>query len=617
MTESTTIDRALRATGVLRACNESGVLDAADVHVMTRVARLAGGDTAEPALFAGAMAVRALRHGSVCVPLGSLRREALVLDPELTLPSDVEIRAALDASPLVRGSDAGPVRPLRLVDAGGETLLYLEKYFQQEERLRALLDDRAASRPMVDAALLAARLDALFPTDAVDARSGARQKVAAAVALTSWTSAIVGGPGTGKTHTVARIIALLRDQLGDRLRLHLAAPTGRAAARLAESVNGQADELGIPRVEATTIHRMLGPIRGSLSTFRHHAGNPLPHNVVIVDETSMVSLTTMASLLDAVRPDARLILVGDPDQLASVDAGVVLADIVARPVGGAGVVPPPSSEVEAVLAEASAADYSPAESTEVRAGIARLLGSRRFDAGLAALAEAVRAGDPEAVTAAVDAGGAITRHDDVDSSTLRATVLTTHRSLIAAARVGDAESALDALRGHRILCAHREGPYGAAWWSRQVVIWLAEEGLRAAAGRFYPGQPILVEANDPAAGVYNGDIGVVVDAGADDSAGGRRLLVAIDRGVKPLLISPYRIAEFSTVYAMTIHRSQGSQYRDVTVILPPEDSPLHTRELVYTAVTRAQRSVELVGTARSLELGVTQHVQRASGLRYR
>ncbi|MGX6511384.1 exodeoxyribonuclease V subunit alpha [Rhodococcus sp. SJ-2] len=615
---------AQRGKGALREFNEAGVLAAADVHVALRLANL-GGEPNTDVHLATALAVRAVRSGSVCLDLTRLRDVTVeededgnpVVDLEsLPWPHDGDVLGALQRSPLVIGGDHGSLRPLRLVDTDEGPLLYLDRYFRQEQMIREVLAARSDGFPAADDDRLSAALDELFRDQSDRTKSSPapdRQRVAAALAATHHTTVIAGGPGTGKTHTIARILALLEMIEGPGLRIGLAAPTGKAAARLQESVREQESVLPLPPgLSAMTLHRLLGWQRGR-TRFRYHADNHLPYDVIVVDETSMVSLTMMCRLLEAVRPDTRLVLVGDPDQLASVDAGAVLADLIARPVSG---------EVNPVFVRAAARDleasgdpdeaaFKPLEHERLRGGIVRLSRGRRFGGEIARLAVAVRDGDGDKVMEILNSGApeiAFQRPDDIES--LRRDVVGSAQEVTAAALAGDIHAVLERFETHRLLCAHRDGPYGVQRWARQAMEWIsASTGRRLDPERWYPGQPLLVTANDHEARVYNGDTGVVVRRGDGD------LVAAFARGEQPFVLHPSQLSGVQTVYAMTIHRSQGSQYGTVSVILPDERSSLLTRELLYTAITRARSKVRVVGTEAAVRAGVERRVLRASGLR--
>ncbi|MFC9963110.1 exodeoxyribonuclease V subunit alpha [Nocardia ignorata] len=662
----TSIQVAQRGTGLLRVFNEAGVLSAADVHVAVRLGRL-GREDSEDVLFAAALAVRAVRSGSVCLELARMReigvdadesRDGVTgIDPAtLPWPETDRVLTALRASPLVQGGQAGPLRPLRVVeaDADGGALLYLDRYYQQEQTLRRALVERSADHPVVDTALVRAELDRLFADPLGEGPD--RQRLAAALAATHWTTVVAGGPGTGKTHTIARILALLTAHRRatpklPALRIALAAPTGKAAARLQEAVRDQAAELGLPELTASTLHRLLGWQRGRTTRFRHHAHNRLPYDVVVVDETSMVSLTMMSHLFSALRPDTRLILVGDPDQLASVDAGAVLADLVAGPVVGVpnpalrelltsdtgsasaaarageetasaddsavvtdAVARTPAGDGEGVSANPAVQDVDSLSALEMRrlqGGIVRLTRGRRFGGRIADLAVAVRAGDADAALAILRAGG-----DDVslcgpdDIRAVRADVTTAALAVTEAAEAGDAVGALGALESHRLLCAHRQGPFGVERWDRMAAEWAAAGGAGPEGPQavWYPGQPLLVTANDHEARIYNGDTGVIIRR-PDGS-----LRAALQRGSEPYLVHPTQFPSVVTVFAMTIHRSQGSQYDTVSVVLPEPESTLLTRELLYTAITRARTHVRIIGTEDAIRAAIARRVLRASGL---
>ena len=611
---------ALRASGLVARFNAAGVLTAADVHVASTLGRLCD-ESDEQVLLAAALAVRAVRLGSVCLDLAEARASVGdVEDPvdldALLWPETAAWLAAVEASPLVAVGAEGPAdRPVRLVDG----LLYLDRYWREEQLVAVGLQARSARpAPALDSSRLVAALDRYFGGKAPD-----HQRLAVAAAATGWVTVVAGGPGTGKTTTVARLLAVLAAALEAPPRVALAAPTGKAAARLQEAVG---DELASLRARghpvaaspgASTLHRLLGSRPDSHSRFRHHAGNHLPYDVVVVDETSMVSLTLMSRMLEAVRPDARLVLVGDPDQLASVEAGAVLGDLVHRPAR------PAADAREALLTDLVPGDIEPPDDvrTELRNDVVRLRSVYRYRGAIAALAEAVRRGDPDAVMAVLRDDDpavqlvepvAVEARTPVGLESLRRDVVDAGRRMVAAAREGDDVGALAALEHHRLLCAHRHGPYGVARWAADVERWLAAtiDGY-ASDGEWYVGRPLIVAANDYELGLYNGDTGVVVDRPETGP------VAVFARGPEVVEVAPSRLGAVQTVHAMTVHRAQGSQFARVTVLLPPPESPLLTRELLYTAVTRARDSVRVVGSEASVRAAVVRPVVRASGLRGR
>jgi exodeoxyribonuclease V alpha subunit len=608
------VQQVRRVGGLLERFNRAGVLGAADVHVALRLRRL-GGEHDEAVLLAAALTVRAVRQGSVCLHVTSAQQTTAVDGATaedlaaLPWPDGPAWLAGLEASTLVAvGADGPDDRPLRLVDG----LLYLDRYWRQE-RVIARYVDAAILAPAAepDADRLAAALSRLFPRPAPD-----RQRLAAVVAAHRRLSILAGGPGTGKTTTVAKLLALLQDQADGRLRVALAAPTGKAAARLTDAATAAAAGLPEPDrhrlgvLKASTLHRLLGSRPGARTRFRHDRDNRLPYDVVVVDEASMVSLTMMSRLVDALRPDARLVLVGDPDQLASVEVGAVLGDLVRRPAPSD--VPP--LQLEALVGD-DLADLSAAERDEaVTRGVVRLSHVYRFSEEIRTLAEAIRSGSAEAVLAALAGDTGSVQLVDVDPAAgthldgLRADAVAAGVAQVEAARAGDAAAALAALDRHRLLCAHREGPYGVSVWGQRVEEWLAEAiAGYAADGLWYVGRPLLVTANDYQLRLFNGDTGVVVDADGHPAA-------AFRREGRVDLVGTGRLSDVQTVHALSIHRSQGSQFDQVTVVLPPADSPLLTRELLYTAVTRAKEHVRIVGTADALAAAVRRPVVRASGL---
>ncbi len=635
------------ARGLLREFNQAGVLSAADVHVARRLGTL-GAESEETTLLAVALAVRAPRLGHVHVDLERIRHTAAVdaeepVDLEmLPWPSPEAWIRRVAASPLVAADEAGPredsaggpregsaggpregsaggpqtdasgPRPMRL--AGN--WLYLDRYWIEElavaDALQAMGEQERTDvdRRVLDEGLL--RLFAPAPQG--------RQAQAASVAVRRRFTVVAGGPGTGKTTTVARIVALLYEQAaaggaGAPPLIALAAPTGKAAARLQEAVHAEATSMDVaPAVtqqllglSASTLHRLLGWRPDSNSRFRHGRDQRLPYDAVIVDETSMVSLTLMARLIEALRSDARLILVGDPGQLASIEAGAVLGDIVG-PAGpgepaGAGEAPPEPR------AGAGAPTSGP------RAGIVVLDRGHRFGGEIAELAEAIRTGDADRTISLLGAGARAVTWIDSDVARLSSPAavakpaLAAARTVIAQAGAGADRPALDALGSFRILCAHRRGPYGVTTWTARMEGWLEEEveGF-SAQDRWYVGRPLLVFENDYELGLNNGDTGVVLRAG-DES-----VVAAFDRGGETIRYSPNRLGAVDTVYAMTIHKSQGSQFDAAAILLPDPGSRILTRELLYTAATRARRRLIVVGLEASIRAAVGRPVARASGL---
>jgi exodeoxyribonuclease V alpha subunit len=560
------VEFAVGAAGLLQTFNEAGVLDVSDVLAADRICAL-GKESDERVALAVALLVRGLRGGSVCIELKSIASSVGVED--VPWPSSEVWLAAVRDSPLL-----GQV--LHLYD---DRLLYLDRYWREEKQVCDDLLALQASKPGGDMPAS----ERFFPADY------AEQRAAAEIALTQGVTVLTGGPGTGKTTTVARILALLAEQAGtSRLRIALAAPTGKAAARLLEAVQLEVakfhavdrDRLG--ELQAMTLHRLLGSRPDTSSRFRHNRGNRLPQDVIVVDETSMVSLTMMARLLEAARLGSRLILVGDADQLASVEAGAVLADL-----------------VDGISAR-----------SDMRA--ATLKTSHRFGKTIGLLASAIRAGDADRAIELLRAGGEHIEFIESDDAAdaLRPVLLPHALELRKAALYSASDDALATLDGHRLLCAHRSGPYGVQHWNRQVEKWLSEETGQPTWAEWYPGRPLLVTANDYGLRIFNGDNGVAVNA-----PDGLRAVIAGAGGALDFATS--RLSDVETMHAMTIHKSQGSQPDEVTVLLPGEDSRLLTRELFYTAVTRARRKVRVVGLEVSVRAAIERRAMRATGLRLR
>lgn len=519
--------------------------------------RLAGSAAAEVRLAAMCVS-RARAAGHICVTV-----------PEIaaieSTPTAATLRKKLRASKVVGAP--GDFTPL-ILDAHDR--LYLRRYWEYEQQLAEAILHRAASARSSDV------------DDETDL-----QQVAAAKAVTSHFTVITGGPGTGKTRTVQTILALLAAQPdGDRLRIALAAPTGKAAARLTEAVRAAQ-----PGVEATTIHRLLGYLPGS-PYFRHDADRPLTADFVIVDEASMVDLALMAKLVAAVRPDARLILLGDRDQLASVEAGSVLADICA--------------------AAESAAPNEP-----LHGAVVALRRNYRFaeSGGIYRVSTAVNGGDAEAVMAALQTsadGEAQWQPLPAAaklSSALRERVIAGFSPYLG---TDDPIQALTQLQQFRILCAVRHGPFGTENLNAVAEEILAEARLIVPRRGCYPGQPLTITQNDYNLGLFNGDSGVILPDREDDGEL-RAFFLSAEGKLRRFL--PSRLPQHETAFAMTVHKSQGSEFQRLLLLLPEKDSPLLTRELLYTAITRAREHVEIRAAESVLRAAVTRRVTRASGLR--
>ncbi len=549
---------------------------------------------------------RAVEAGHVCLDLGA---------PDAVpgvdaVPARHAWIEALRGCPVV--GEPGAFAPLVLDRAGR---LYLHRYWEDEQRVARFVRERTA-RPAagLDETELARGLSRLFPgPDGVD-----WQRVAAVAAVSRAFCVVSGGPGTGKTFTVVKVLALLAGQRPhDPLRIALAAPTGKAASRLEASIRQARDALAYPDDAADrlpdrvqTLHRLLGasPDGG----FRHGAGAPLPHDVVVVDEASMVALPLMARLVDALRPGARLILVGDHHQLASVEAGAVLGDICSGARAGGF-----SAAFRRLLARVGGGDLPgpPAgEQGGLRDGIVVLERNYRFGraSGIHAVSRAVQEGDPAAVE--LLASG---RFPDASlrplpappelEDALRGPV---SRGYGPVARAAGPGRALDAFGRFRVLCAVRWGEHGVGRLAARVERLLEAAGWIRPRGTWYPGRPVLVTRNDDRLGLYNGDAGI---ASVADDGGLRVFFPSPDGGLRAF--SPARIPAHETAYATSVHKSQRSEFDRVLLVLPDRDAPVLTRELFYTAITRARSSVEVWATTGALHRTVARRVQRASGLR--
>ena len=601
------VDIPVAAEGMLADFAQAGAIGWSGVHLARTLGRLVGEHRPE-VLLAVALCLRAQEAGSVCLPLDDVVQTTFAVEPdrdgtpaqlsppgELPWPEGDEWSVRLAASPLVAVGEqvAENHSPLRLVGRR----LYLERNWQAEEDVRkGLLARLDVSPPEVDQRALDAAVDRAFEGFGARAAVSRRQREAVRNCVKSWTSVIAGGPGTGKTTTIAQLLRVLDDLADRRTTVALASFTGKAAARMQHSLDdsltrsGQSDEpwrrLQVGR--ASTLHSLLGarPHAG----FTRNADNPLPYDVLIVDEMSMVSLSLMRALLSALRPSTRLVMVGDPHQLSSVEAGAVLADI--------------------VTADLPVSSHDPSSAITV------LNHSHRFSGPIQELAEAIRDADVDRALALLESDGPELEWLPIDpdpgsltsAAGLPGDLLAQGKAIHSAALAGRTAEALAALDAHRLLCAHRHGRYGVTGWSRAVEQYLRRQlSGYGREGEWYFGRPVLITRNAPELQIANGDTGVVVLAGGTAE-------VALTAGDTPRLRSPWLLDSATTMHALTVHKSQGSEYGAVSLVLPPVGSPLLTRELLYTAVTRAQHRVRIIATKDAITQAITTRARRATGL---
>ena len=581
---------------------QTGALRPLDAHFADLLLRHAEQATPELAL-AAALVSRHAGGGHVCLPLARVAGQAPFDAQPWRAPTLADWRDALLGSGVV--GEPGASTPL-ILDAAGR--LYLERLWRDEDLVACDLAARAAPRAQLDPAALAAPLRRLFPGDDPGT---AGQRRAAAVAALHGLGILCGGPGTGKTHTVARLLALLVELAGDRPpRIALAAPTGKAAQRLAESLRMSADVLpaGFKLPDSVpTLHRLLG-LRPDGSA-RHDADHPLACDLLLIDEASMVDLPLLARTLRALPATARLILLGDPNQLASVEAGAVLGELCA----GAG----GYSAAGVARLAAATGDAAPGGGAGgIGDAIALLTHSYRFEGGgaIGRLAAAVNAGDADAALDLLGAGGAV-RFDLIDTPAALNARIAAHvapalqplfEPAEAAANPG---AALARLGGFQVLTALRDGPFGVTGVNAAIERALHRRGLIRGQAANYPGRPLLVGSNDYALGLFNGDLGLLLP----DASGALRAWFAGPDG-SPRALTPSRLPAHESAYALTVHKSQGSEFGQVLLILPPQPNPLLTRELIYTALTRARDGVTVWGSAATLTAAIGRRLERDSGL---
>ena len=539
-----------------------------------------------------ALTSAALREGHVCLWLDdseALRLLGINIKPECLLQSS-----------LIGGPNAHET-PLILADGG----LYLARYYAWVQQIiNALKQLQASNVPELDRDLLRAGLDKLFNTNGSSGKPD-WQRAAATLALLKRLCVISGGPGTGKTYTVARILRLLLDQHADSsqgaaLQIALAAPTGKAAGGLSESL--AAADTGLSEYTAKTLHHLLGMRPGRVMP-RYHRGNRLPFDVVIIDEVSMVDLPMLARLLDALADKARLILLGDRFQLGSIEVGQVMADLC----GAGGNVYSP--ELVAEIADLSDQQLPLAASLLVPMNnhVIDLQHSRRFDAnkGIGLLAAAINSGDSKAVIRALESDNEQLDWQSNQRANLEVLLKLHLLPLFEKIRqTGNPADALVLLNEFRVLCAVHNGPQGVNTINR-----LLERLLGVDDRQIYHGKPIMITSNYHEQNLYNGDIGLILK----DEQGDLRAWFQAGDGVRAIL--PSRLPTYQTVYAMTIHKSQGSEFNQLMLILPEQESPVVTRELLYTGITRAREKVIVCANSGGLKTALKKREDHRSSLR--
>ncbi len=561
---------------------------------------------------AAALVSRYTRQGHICIDLASHAGRAVedeATGRRIECPPLNEWREALASSPVV--GSPGEYRPLILDSA---SRLYLWRYWNHESLLAEKLLALGRQSVPLDIGAIRSRLGLHFSGN--DTGEIDWQKVAVLMGLKGALCIITGGPGTGKTTVVSHILAMLA-HLDPRIRVALTAPTGKAAQRLDESLGRtirSLQEAGVPltmpALRASTIHRLLGVIPGR-ARVRHSADNPLPHDVVVVDEASMTSLSLMSRLVQALKPGARLILVGDRNQLSSVEPGHVLGDICDI---GSG--PCYSRETCGLIREAAGYELAGGSPEGVQDCLVELKHTHRFgpESGIRQISEAVRAGDTDLCVRMILQG----EFPDVCMQEipspqllpgcLEQAALQGYGPCLRAAGVGER---FDLFAGFRVLCALREGPFGVGAINRLIEKILAEKGLIRSESLHYHGRPVLVTSNDYTVRLFNGDIGFILQDELDGEL--RAFFPGPDGTVRR--ISLVRLPEHETAFAMTVHKSQGSEFSRVVLLLPPKDSPVLTRELVYTGITRASRRLDIWAGPEIFATAVHRRTERMSGLK--
>jgi len=603
----------------IKRLQAGGIFSEIDIHFAKLMTGLSEKENPEVFL-AAALVSRATGEGNICLDLSTIEGKPLKADG-LTMdvficPKLEQWRKELISSNVV--GRPGDYTPLVL---DGQSRLYLYRYWQYEKALADNIEARVSKEiEGVNFPLLKDGLSRLFSPTQGDIDW---QKISAFLSVTKKFCVISGGPGTGKTTVIAKILSLILEQnKNSEARIALATPTGKAAMRLQEAIKKTKEKLPVSDFikegivgEASTIHRLLGALPGS-PYFRYNAENPLPVDAVVVDEASMVDLALMSKLVQAVPRDARIILLGDKDQLASIEAGAVLGDICdsGRVHGFSQYF---SDMTKKVVSNQIDSIVRGDTGSRIQDCMVQLRKNYRFGihSGIAGLSKAVNKGDSGLALGILKGS----EYDDISwrplpasnilGSVLRDSVIQAYKPYLSAT---DPLKKLYLFNKFRILCALRKGPYGVFTLNLLVEQILSEKNLIDKGKRWYRDSPVMITKNDYSLGLFNGDIGIIMsDSDSDNEL--RVFFLSSNGNLRKF--SPSRLPEHETVYAMTVHKSQGSEFDKVLLILPENQAPVLTRELIYTGITRAKKSVEVWGREGVFLESVNRRIERTSGLR--
>ncbi len=604
---------------------DKGIFGPIDLHFAKLMAGL--GDGGPDIFLASALVSSQTRLGHVCLDLQAFGGKVLDEAMGLRCPGPKAWMDCLRASPVVGG--ANDRTPLVL---DGEGRLYLRRYFDYQRLLGDYILEKAC-QPLTEPEEPQALKEGLSRLFGGSTGLPDEQKTAACLACLQKFSVISGGPGTGKTTTVARLLVLRIEQhLAKNLAgengtnpkpftIYLCAPTGKAAMRLKESLAGALSGMAVSdevRImipdEVRTIHRMLGTT-GHSPYFRYNRDNRLPADLVVVDEASMVDLALMSKLVSALGPETSLVLLGDKDQLASVEAGSVLGDICGL-VQNSVVSRPLALKLENLTGQRCVSSGETISGTGVENHVTVLTRSYRFGekSGIGALSRAVNVGNREEALRVLESRdfADVTLENLPGKAGLREWLRPVVRETFGRlAGASDARESFAVLDSFRILCAVREGGYGIHEINGLVAEIFREEFRTDTRQEWYPGRPVMVVKNDYTLKLFNGDVGITV---RDDRSKGRLKVVFLSGDGSLASFAPDQLPDHETAFAMTVHKSQGSEFDQVLLILPDRDSPLLTRELVYTGITRAKRQVTVMADRNILAGAIERKIRRRSGL---